>query len=173
MRTENINKYHPDVTTTANVANVFSEIVALTIPAGKVYRVKNATPLLLKLVTSGGTEISPASLVYLGWKDPISETVIQCGRIMDYGIFARLTASQQEDVNTQARRLITFDSEEIARAEAGKISIITGLPQNYKIVLMLKSAQVVDWTQTGSIFNFDAEVMSEEEFLAFKKGGKA
>ena len=48
------------------------------------------------------------------------------------------------------------------------VSIISGLPSDHKVLLMLNSPDVVDWTQPGSEFNFDMNLLTEEEFRAEK-----
>jgi len=170
MRKENIHQNYPYVTTMNNVANADSPIVILTIPAGRVYRIQDGTPLVLKLVKSDGTEISRASEVYLAWQAPVGKDIRQAGRVMNYGIFRRISLADQENINTQARRLIEFDDEEIARAQRGEESLITGLTSDYKIMLMLKSADTIDVTNAGFEFNFDAIVLTEQEYLAEKTG---
>jgi len=164
MRKENIHQNYSYVTTQANIANADSPIAILTVPAGRVYRLQDGTPLVLKLVKSDGTEISRSSEVYIAWQSPVGKNLHQAGRTMNYGIFRRISISDQENINTQARRLIEFDDEEIERAQQGKTSLITGLTSDYKILLMLKSPDVVDWTQAGCEFNFDAIVLTEQEF---------
>ena len=171
MRKENIHQNYAYVTTAANVADADSTIATLLIPAGRVYRMQDGIPLVLKLVTSAGTEISRASEVFVGWQAPVGKTVYQAGRTMNYGIFRRISIADQENINTQARRLIEFDDEEIARAQRGEVSLITGLTSDYKVLVMLKSADVVDWTQAATEFNLDCIVLTEDEFLA-EKGRK-
>jgi hypothetical protein len=170
MRRENIHQNYPYITTQANVANSASPIAILTIPAGRVYKMQDGTPLVLKLYTSGGAEISRNSKVWIAWQPPVGETKYQAGRTMNYGIFRRISITDQENINTEARRLIEFDDEEIARAQRGEISLITGLTADYKIILMLESADTVDWTQSGCEFNFDLFVMTEQEYLAQRTG---
>ena len=172
MRKENIHQNYDYVTTAANIANADSPIVTLLIPAGRVYRMQDGIPLVLKLVKSDGAEITRASEVFVGWQAPIGKTIYQAGRTMNYGIFRRITIAEQENINTQARRLIEFDDEEIARAQRGEVSLITGLTSDYKIVLLLKSADVIDWTQAACEFNFDMIVLTEDEFLAETEGGE-
>ena len=166
MRKENIHQNYTYITTTANVANADSPIATLLVPAGRVYRMQDGVPLTLKLVTSAPAEISRASEVFIAWQAPVGKTTYQAGRTMNYGIFRRITIAEQENINTQARRLIEFDDEEIARAQRGEVSLITGLTSDYKILLMLKSADVVDWSQSICEFNFDCIVLTEDEFLA-------
>lgn len=171
MRRENIHQDYPFIVRTPNIANADSVIASLTVPAGRAFRMLDGTPLTLKLFTAGGTEISRASEVFLAWQEPVGKTLNQAGRTMNYGIFRRLTIGSQEDVNTQARRLIEFDDEEISRTKRGDTSIITGLTSDYKIMLMLRSPDVVDWAQAGTEFNFDLIVLTESEFLAEKATG--
>ena len=166
MRTENIHQDYEYITTQANIANADTPIAILTIPAGRVYRMLDGTALVLKLATSAGVEISRNSDVYIAWQDPVTKNIRQAGRVMNYGIFRRIPIEEQENINTQARRIIRFDTEEIARAEAGEISLITGLGSDYKVLLYLKSPDVVDWTQPISEFNFDMIVETEAEAAA-------
>jgi len=168
MRKENIHQNYAYVTTAANVANADSPIATLLIPAGRVYRMQDGIPLVLKLVTSAPAEISRVSEVFIAWQAPVGKTTYQAGRTMNYGIFRRIAIAEQENINTQARRLIEFDDEEIARAQRGEVSLLTGLTSDYKILLMLKSADVVDWTQATAEFNFDMIVLTEDEFLTEK-----
>jgi len=170
MRKENIHQNYAYVVTSANVPNADSPIAILTIPAGRVYRLQDGVPLVLKLVTSAPAEISRASEVYLAWQAPVGKDIHQAGRTMNYGIFRRIAIADQENINTQARRLIEFADEEIARAQRGEESIITGLTSDYKIILMLKSADTVDPTQGTFEFNFDAIVLTEQEYLLEKTG---
>jgi hypothetical protein len=170
MNRENIHQNYAYITTASNTAGVDSIIATLTIPAGKIFRMQDGTPLVLKLYTSAGAEISRNSKVYLAWQAPVGETKYQIGRTMYYGLFRSLTVSQQQDINTQARRLIEFTDEELARFQSGQMSIISGLTADYKVLMILNSPDVVDWTQSGTEFNFDMLVLSEQEFLAEKTG---
>ena len=166
MKKENIHQNYEHVTTKANIANADSPIAVLSIPAGRVYRMQDGIPLLLKLVKSDGAEISRDSDVFIAWQAPIGKTTYQAGRTMNYGIFRRISITDQENIETQARRLIEFDDEEIARAERGEVSLLSGLTSDYKVLLMLKSSDVVDWAQATCEFNFDMLVLTEDEFLA-------
>jgi hypothetical protein len=170
MRTENISNSYEYVTNTDTIANAWSPVATLLIPAGRVFRVQDGTPLLLKLYDNTGTELTGSADVYLGWQGPVGQTVYQAGRTMNYGIFARITAADQENINTQGRRLITFDSDEIARAQRGDESLISGLSADYKIILFVKGPTAVDVTQANYQFNFDAVVLTDQEYLAAKTG---
>ena len=176
MRKENIHQAYQYVTGADTIANADTPLFTLLIPAGRVYRVQNGTPLVLKAADiNGTTELPVSSEVYLAWQDPISKEIHQAGRVMNYGIFARISLADQENINTQARRLIEFSDDEIARAARGEESIITGLTADYKIFLMVKSADVCDYdaaTAYGTVFNFDAIVLTEAEYLAEKTGSK-
>jgi len=165
MRKENINESYQYVANVDSVSNAASPVATLTVPAGRVYKVQNGTPLILKLYNSSAAEIPVASTVWLSWMAPVGQTIYQAGNAMNYGIFQRIAISSQEDINTQGRRLIQFDDEEIARAASGQISIITGLPSNYQIMLMVNSTVAVDVTQANYAFNFDALVMTEAEYI--------
>ena len=164
--TVDIHKDYEHVKVKANVPNAFSPIVELTIPSGRVYRIQEGIFLTLKLYKDAGVEIVPHSEVYLGWKPVIEETVFQTGRIMHYGIFRRIPIDQQENVETVARRRIEFGGQEIARVERGDKSIITGLTSDFKILLMLKSPDTVNWALPESEFSFDAIVLTELEWKA-------
>lgn len=165
-RTENIHETHAHIVRRANAVNVNDVIATLTVPAGRVFRINEGIPLLLKLFTSAGVEISRASKVFLAWQEPVGEAFHQAGTTMNYGIFRRISVAEQANIQTQARRVIEFDDEERARAERGDVSIISGLPSDHKVLLMLNSPDVVDWTQPGSEFNFDMNLLTEEEFRA-------
>jgi hypothetical protein len=89
---------------------------------------------------------------------------------MYYGLFRSLTIAQQQDINTQARRLIEFTDEELARFQTGQMSIISGLTADYKVLLILNSPDVVSWSEAGTEFNFDMLLLSEQEFLVEKTG---
>ena len=166
MKKENIHQNYEYIEKKVNVANADSPIAVLKIPAGRVYRMQDGIPLVLKLVTSAPAEISRDSDVYIAWQGPVGKTIYQAGRTMNYGIFRRISISDQENINTQARRLIEFDDEEIDRAQSGEVSLLTGLTSDYKVLLMLKSADTIDWTQADCEFNFDMLVLTEEEFVA-------
>lgn len=170
MRRENIHQNYAFVTNTPNVAGADSAISTLVIPAGRVFRMQDGIPLVLKLFTSAGVEIGRDAEVYLAWQAPVGKTINQAGRTMNYGIFRRISVAEQENINTQARRLIEFDDEEIARAQRGEISLITGLTSDFRVLLMVRAAQVVDWTHPGTEFNFDMVVLTEQEYLAEKAG---
>lgn len=170
MRTENIHQNYAFVTRTANIAGADSPIATLTVPAGRVFRMSDGNPLVLKLLTSAGVEISRASEVFLGWQAPVGKTIHQAGRTMNYGIFRRITIAEQENINTQARRMIEFDDEEVQRAQRGETSLVTGLTSDHKIILMLNSPDVIDWAQAGTEFNFDMTVLTEQEFLSERAG---
>lgn len=170
MRKENINESYTYVTNTNSVPNAASPVATLTVPAGRVYRVQNGTPLILKLYDASGNEIPSSSTVYLAWQAPVGNTIYQAGNAMNYGIFQRITIANQENIDTQGRRLIQFDDEEIARAQSGAISIITGLPANYTIMLMVVSTDTVDVAYATYAFNYDAIVLTEQEFIAQKTG---
>jgi len=172
MNRETIHQNYSYVTKQANVANADSPIAILTIPAGRIYRLAHETPLVLKLYTSGGTEISRASKVYLAWQAPVGETKYQVGRTMTYGVFADLSVDQQYDINTQAKRMIEITDEEIVRYQNRQENLIDGLGADYKILLMLNSPDVVSWTQSGTQFNFDVFVLTAQEFEGEKKGRK-
>lgn len=171
MRTEQISNTYEYVTNTDSIANAATPFATLLIPAGRIYRVKDGTPLLLKLYDNTGTELTGTANVYMAWKGPVGKTVYQAGATMNYGIFARISASDQENINYQGRRLITFDSDEIARANAGQESIITGLTADYSIMLYVEGPTACDVTQANYQFNFSAEVLSDQEYS--KGGGKA
>jgi len=170
MRKENINESYQYVTTQNTVPNAASPVATLTVPAGRVYRVQNGTPLILKLYDASANEIPISSTVWLAWMAPVGQTIYQAGNSMNYGIFQRISISLQEDINTQGRRLIQFDDEEIARAQSGQVSIITGLPANYQIMLMVLSTDTVAVNQANFAFNYDAIVLTEQEFIAQKTG---
>lgn len=172
MRRENIHQNYAFIRTAPNVAHADSVIATLLIPAGRVYRMQDGAPLVLKLMRSDGVEIVRASEVYLAWQAPVGKTIYQAGRTMNYGIFRRITISEQENINTQARRIVEFDNEELARAQRGEMSLITGLTSDYRVLLMLRSPEVVDWAQPTTEFNFDMTVLTEEEFLAERQGGE-
>ncbi len=166
MRTEQISNTYEYVVNTDSVANAATPFATLTVPAGRVYRVKDGTPLMLKLFDSTGTEFTGAANVWMSWKAPVGQTVYQAGATMNYGIFARISASDQENINYQGRRLITFDSDELARAATpGAESIITGLTADYQILLYVQGPSAVDVTQSNYAFNFSAEVLSNQEYL--------
>ena len=170
----NIDQNYAHVVTTPNIANADTPIATLTIPAGRVYRMENKTPLVLKLFTTAGVEISSPSKVYIVWQAPLSKTIYQVGRTISYHTFRRITITEQKkNINTQARRLIEFDDEEIARAERGEVSPITGLTSGYKVMLMLNSPDTVDWTQADCKFNFNMIVLTEQEYLEEKRGRPA
>lgn len=172
MRKENINESYQYVTTQNTVPNAASPVATLTVPAGRVYKVQNGTPLILKLYDASANEIPVSSTVWLSWQAPVGQTIYQAGNAMNYGIFQRIAISSQEDINTQGRRLIQFDDEEIARAASGQISIITGLPANYQILLMVLSTDTVAVSQANFAFNFDALVLTEQEYIAQNNGSK-
>lgn len=172
MRTDNINQTYEYVTNTDTIANAASPVATLDIPAGRVYQIKDGTPLILKMYDASGNELPSSANVWLAWQGPVGKTTYQAGRTMNYGIFARITAADQEDINTQGRRLIRFDSDEVARAQRGEESIITGLTADYKIILMVESTVAVDVTQVDYQFNFDAVVLTQQEFLSLKTGQK-
>jgi len=170
MRKENIHQNYAFVSTTPNIAGADSVIASLTVPAGRAYRMQDGNPLVLKLVDGAGNEIDRSAEIWIGWQGPVGKNISQAGRTMNYGIFRRISITEQENINTQARRLIEFDDEEIARAQRGEVSLITGLTSDYKVLLMLRSPQVVNWANPGCEFNFDMVVLTEDEFLAEKKG---
>jgi hypothetical protein len=170
MNRETIHQNYAYVTTTSNVSGAPTPVATLTIPAGKVFRMQDGTPLVLKLYASGGTEMERSAKIYLAWQAPVGETKYQIGRTLPYGIFRDLSVANQYDINTQARRLIEFTDEEIQRFQNGQMSIISGLTADYKILLIVESTTVVDWTYAGCQFSFDMLVMSEQEFLAEKTG---
>jgi hypothetical protein len=172
MNRETIHQNYAYVTKQANIANADSPIAILTIPAGRVYRLAQETPLVLKLYTSGGTEISRSSKVYLAWQAPVGETKYQVGRTLIYGVFRDLSIDQQYDINTQASRMIEITDEEIVRFQNRQENLIDGLGADYKILLMLNSPDVVDWTQANAQFRFDMLVLTVQEFEAEKKGRK-
>jgi hypothetical protein len=89
-----------------------------------------------------------------------------------YGVFRDLSIDQQYDINTQARRMIEITDEEIVRFQNRQENLIDGLGADYKVLLMLNSPDVVDWTQAGSQFNFDMYVLTVQESEAEKKGKK-
>lgn len=163
MTKEQLHKNHPYVSVSPNVANAWSVIATLTVPAGRVYRLLEGTPLVLKLSTSS-TEISGASQLYLGWKAPVGETIYQIGKTMPYMIFRNISLENQYSVETISRRVIEFDSEELERASRGEVSVITGLTADYKLVLVLNSPDVVDWTNANSDFLIEVQVLTEQEF---------
>jgi hypothetical protein len=172
MNRETIHQNYAYVTTQVNIPNADSPIAILTIPAGRIYRLAHETPLVLKLYTSDGNEISRSSKVYLAWQAPVGETKYQVGRTLIYGVFRDLSIDQQYDVNTQARRMIEITDEEIVRFQNRQENLIDGLGADYKVLLILNSPDEVDWTQPGSQFNFDMYVLTVQEFEAEKKGRK-
>ena len=170
MRTENISNSYSYVTNTDSIANADSAFATLTIPSGRVYRVQAGTPLILKLYDNTGTELTGSANVWLAWQAPVGKTTFQAGRTMNYGVFARITAANQEDINTQGRRVIEFDGDELQRAQSGGESIITGLTADYKIMLMVNGPTACDVTQANYQFNFDAVVLTETEYYQEKTG---
>lgn len=169
MTKERLHKNHPYVTVSSNVPNADSIIAKLTVPAGRVYKVADLTPLVLKLAKSDGAEISANSELYLGWQDPVSPEIHKIGGVFLYEIFRNISLSDQFNVETSGVRTIQFDSEEMARAARGEICAATGLTSDYKLVLVLKSADTVDWTQTNSTFSFEVTVLTEQEYEAEKR----
>lgn len=169
----NIHPFSDGVTRVANRVDANTPVATLTIPSGLVYRLKDGTPLVLKLFGAGGVELPREALVFLSWQYPVGESLIQSGMTMDYGTFRRISIADQANIHTREGRLIRFDDEEIARAERGDLSIITGLPSGYRIQLMVRSSMAVDWTQAANEFSFEAEILTREEFLAEQARGVA
>lgn len=170
MVKKNITQSSQYVTTQSNVPNAFTPVATLTIPAGTYYSIQDGTPLALKLYDASGNEMTATTDVYFAWQDPISETIYQGGRTMNYGIFAAISAANQQDVNTQANRTIDFDSAELDRAARGEASLLTGLGPDYKIVIMVKSPSTISMSYASTSFLFNAIVATEAEHAAQMKG---
>ncbi len=170
MVKKNISQSSSNVVTSSNVPNAFTPIATLTIPAGTYYNIQDGTPLATKLYDASGNEMTASTDLYFGWQDPITETIYQAGRTMNYSIFAAITAANQQDVNTQANRTIDYGSEELDRAASGQPSLLTGLGPDYKIVIMVKSPSTIDMTYASTFFLFNAIVSTEAEHAAQMKG---
>ena len=168
IRPENIHQDYTYITRKANTPGVFNPIVVLEIPGSTVFRMENETPLVLKLYKSDGSEISSASEVCLCWiSSNVDNKIIHytreevmdnehCSNILNYGVFRRIPIGEQENINTQVCRLIRFNG--------GETSILTGLLSDCKVLLMLRSDDVVDWGQTDCEFNFNMIVLTETEY---------
>ena len=159
----NIHQNYTYITRKINTPGVFSPIAILKIPGSTVFRMENETPLVLKLYKSDGEEISEASEICFCWISPDEEQLLcyntieevwdneQCSDILNYGTFKSIPIGDQENINTQARRLIRFDK---------KASILTsGLSPGCKLLLMLRSPDIIDWER--SEFNFDIFVLDK------------
>jgi len=173
MNRETIHQNYAYVATASNIANADTPIATLTIPAGRYYRLEAETPLIMKLYKSNGTQIARNSKIYLAWQASIGETKYQVGRTITYGVFSDLTIDQQYDINTQQKRMIEITDEEIVRYQNKQENLIDGLGADYKVILILNSPDVVDWTQAGTQFSFDMGVLTVQEFENQKKGVRA
>lgn len=169
MRKVQISNTYEYVTLSNNVANAASPIATLTVPAGTAYLMKNGTPLLVKLYDSTSTELTGATNLWIAWQAPVGKSQHQAGRTMNYGIFQRISASDQESILTQGRRLIEFDDDEIARYEAGQVSLISGLTADYQLFLMVDGPTAIDHTQANFQFSFEMYVLTTDEYEAAKK----
>lgn len=165
--TEIINAAHPDVTTYRNKPEAKTKIATLTVTGSRVWRFIENEPLILKLYRVGGGEISPAAKVWFSWRRPGGVGENQIGNVFSYNTFRRIPIGDQASRETQNNRLVGFDDEERERARAiNPISIITGLPDNYKIDLMIESpaGEVVDWDNPLTQFEIKAEVLTDAEW---------
>jgi len=172
MNRETIHQSYAYVSKQANIANADSVIATLTIPAGRYYKLAHETPLVLKLFKSDGNEIARSSRVWLAWQAPVGETKYQVGRTMIYGVFRDLSIDQQYDYNTQEKRMIEITDEEIQRYKNRQENLIDGLGADYKVLLVLNSPDVVDWTQANTQFSFDMFVLTTQEYEEGKKGNR-
>lgn len=155
----------------ANIAGAEDQSIAvLKIPENRVYKMLLNTSLILKLHTVKGREIRGESTIYIVWKPAVGEDRFQVCKKFSYEIF-RVTSIEEQMNNTDDQRLIKFTDTEIARAEKGNKSIITGLPAEHKVCLVLTSPDAVDWEHPNSRFQFKMVVMAEEE--AEKEQAKA
>lgn len=164
MMKESITQAHGNVTVMANKSFAPTPVAILEVPGEMRFAIRDNTPLAIKLYTTGGAEIAASSKIYLDWKAVTGTDTNQIGQEMTYDVFRELTFAEQQNINTEASRLMFISGSEKERDTRGERSIISGLPTAYKIRLVVESPDIVDWVSRPSKFNFAAFSMSEIKF---------
>lgn len=139
-----INGDSTGVTKSSNVANVFSDVFAMKVQAGTNLRIRNGTPLRMKLHDSSDNELPNSTEVLIGIRVPGQKQLSELGKI-SYQPFANITAANQYNRDTEARRKMPVPTK-------------TGLlrvTEDRTIVIQVKSSVQVDWTK--SFLELDCE----------------
>lgn len=144
MRVIKLHHQHEFVTTQANTAGVRSKIMEITPPNGVFVAVARLLQPVIKLLKSGGGQISPASKVYVGKKRPGDSSPEFAPGVFTLQSFSDLTTAQQRSSDNRAT--LTVD--------LGKG---IGVREQETIVIEIESPDVVDFDQAGTAFEFPAE----------------
>ena len=147
MYTTKINHSRTDlgVSVEVNIASAFSPIFTVLVPEGVGYRLYTDTPFIIKLYQTGGAEIDSDSKIIIAGQQPGDRLRKELGVEFDYRVFATLTAAQQTNKNYQERTKVELPVPMLLFKE------------NEKIVIMLNSSDVVDWTEAATVFEFKVE----------------
>jgi len=136
-------KASPNVTTSANTANVKSKIFKFVCPDRMTYTLLTGATFLLKLFETTPTEFLAKTRIFIGVKIPSQETPIEI-KEFSYAPFKNLTVAQQMDRDNQAALRIDIPQ--------GKITI----KEVEELWIEVISTLAISWSATdGSQIEFD------------------
>ena len=135
------------VSTSANTANIYTDVFAMTVQAGTNLRLKTM-PLRMKLHTPGDAELPNNAEVLIGIRVPGQKQLSELTN-MSYRAFANITIEKQNSIDTAARRMLKIDTK------TGTLRV----KEDRKIVIQVKSSTVVSWTYSFVEFDVDEIVL--------------
>jgi len=137
------------VTVLANTAGLLSPTIRIITPKSRVYTYRHLSDLILKMVATGGAELSQASTLLWAVRKPTSRSPTDISGIQTYAAFFNTPLIATAGEKTQ------FDQETMARR---RVNFLPGtdvqLSQDQILELLLNATTAVDWTETGSVFEW-------------------
>ncbi|MDD5615255.1 MAG: hypothetical protein PHH85_03555 [Candidatus Methanoperedens sp.] len=139
-----LNASSTGVTTGVNTANVFTDVFKMKVQAGTNLRMRNGTPLRMKLHDSSDAELPNTTEVLIGIRVPGQKQLSELGKL-SYQPFANISTANQYDKDTETRRRIPIPTK----------TRLLKVIEDREIVVQAKSSAVVDWTK--SFLELDCE----------------
>lgn len=115
------------------VANVYSSIMTVTVPAGLAYVLLNHTPFVMKFAYAGPTALPRNAEVIVGFLGS-GDTLVKELYRWDYGIFDDLTVANQRNKNYRDQVAVSMPWDYVIARE------------DEKLILQVKGTQIIDVT---------------------------
>lgn len=144
--------FSESVAVIANVANAYSPIVRVTTPKSRLYTFKHGLPLVLKLATAAGVEISANSRMVWVIRRPTQRSGADITGVMNYRawrsipLVAAAGEKTQYDIETSANRRVYFLTDSDIQ-----------LPQDHVMEWLVNSPDVIDWNHANTDIEYDVE----------------
>lgn len=137
---------HDQATTQTNTTGVWSWFAKFTVPEGVEWVIESGTLLIAKLKQTGGTEITAASELALGYKSPGDDRPQLISPSISYRKFSNLSYNQQSDKDYQTEDMKIF----MSKAEAA-------FKNETPFYLMVKSSDAIDTSEAGTYADFNVK----------------